>query len=79
MYKATEIQLSLVASKAKVTRLDFTLLVFSMFCPSGAFYYYVTEKGSNYEKTLLAVDKYAKDNNIPYRSAVKTLLSCKYM
>jgi len=36
-------------------------------CLLGAYYYYVTEKGRNYEETLLDADKYAKDNNIPYR------------
>jgi len=37
------------------------------FVYKGAYYYYVTEKGQTYEETLLAVDKYAKDSNIPYR------------
>ena len=42
----------------------------------GAYYYYRTEKGLNYEDTLLAVDKYAKDNHIPYRCCIIVLHSC---
>jgi len=41
----------------------------------GAYYYYVTEKGQTYEETLLAVDKYAKDSNIPYRCFAVILYS----
>jgi len=33
----------------------------------GAYYYQTPEKGMNFEQTLLNVDKYAKDNNLPYR------------
>ena len=40
---------------------------------SGAYYYYVTEKGLNYEETLIDVDKYAKDNNISYRFCIAIL------
>jgi len=42
---------------------------------SGAYYYYVTEEGQTYEETLLAVDKYAKDNNISYRFSMVILQS----
>lgn len=45
-------------------------------CSLGAYYYYVTEKGRNYEDTLLDVEKYAKDKNIPYRLCTKIVHSC---
>jgi len=37
---------------------------------TGAYYYKIAEKGMNFEETLLAVDKYARDNNLPYRSGL---------
>jgi len=42
----------------------------------GAYYYYKTEKPLNYEDTLLAVDKYAKNKDIPYRCFLIVLNLC---
>jgi len=33
---------------------------------NGAFYYYVTEEGKNYEDTLIDVKRYAEAVHIPY-------------
>jgi len=34
---------------------------------SGAYYYYNTEDGKNYEQTMLDVRDYAHTKNIPYK------------
>jgi len=44
------------------------------YCFAGAYYYQTPEKGLNFEQTLLGVDKYAKDNNLPYRFHLLILL-----
>jgi len=37
---------------------------------TGAYYYQKPERGMNFEETLLAVAKYARDSNLPYRSGL---------
>jgi hypothetical protein len=46
---------------------DFTLKRLGYSTDNGAYYYYNTEKGMNYEDTMLGVAKYAAEANIPYR------------
>lgn len=46
---------------------DITLNYLGYWTDNGAYYYYNTELGTNYEKTLKDVYDYAKQNNIPYR------------
>ena len=38
---------------------------------NGAFYYYTTEAGKNYEDTMLDVATYAKTAGIPYQYVLK--------
>lgn len=46
---------------------DMTNNYIGFYTDNGAYYYYKTEPGMNYEKTLVSEIKYALQNNIPYR------------
>lgn len=46
---------------------DLTNNYIGFWTDNGAYYYYKTEPGLNYENTLLSEVRYASDNSIPYR------------
>ena len=46
---------------------DFALQYLGYSTDNGAYYYYTTELGKNYQETMLDVASYAKRENIPYR------------
>ena len=46
---------------------DFTLRYLGYSTDNGAFYYYNTEKGKNYEETMIDIQKYSVQKGIPYK------------